>query len=96
MDETGSTGRTELIWLKESFKTYINKNGGESRLKGDKTEKPRIYHIPNGTFAVEDLEVEPWPVSHSLEGAIAYILHTSVGPIVYTGDFRFHGYKGDD
>ena len=21
------------------------------------------------------------------------VLHTSAGPVVYTGDFRFHGYK---
>ena len=23
-------------------------------------------------------------------------MHTSAGPVVYTGDFRFHGYKGDE
>lgn len=34
-------------------------------------------------------------MSHSLEGATAYILETSAGSVVYTGDFRFHGYKGD-
>ena len=47
-------------------------------------------------FTVGGLEAEALPVSHSLEGATAYILHTSAGPVVYTGDFRFHGYKGDE
>jgi len=30
-------------------------------------------------------------VDHSLSGATGYIIHTSSGTIVYTGDFRFHG-----
>jgi ribonuclease J len=35
-------------------------------------------------------------LNYALEGATAYILHTTAGPVVYTGDFRFHGYKGDE
>jgi ribonuclease J len=95
LDETGSTGTCELISLKESFKTYTNKKGDESRLTGDKTKKQRIYHTVSRSFNVGELSVEALPVSHSLEGATAYILETSAGSIVYTGDFRFHGYKGD-
>ena len=96
LDETSSTGTTELIWLRESFKFYKNKNGGYSRLKGEKTKKERVYNIIDGKkFRINDVEVEALPVSHSLEGATAYIIHTTKGPIVYTGDFRFHGYKGN-
>ena len=95
LDETGSTGTCELISLKESFKTYTNKKGDESRLKGDKTKKPRIYHTVSDPFNVGELAVDALQVSHSLEGATAYILETSAGSVVYTGDFRFHGYKGD-
>ena len=95
-DDTGKTGTNELIDLKESFKTYINKKGEESRLKGDKTKIPRTYNmIDSKKFKVGPLEVEALPVSHSLLGATAYIIHTSAGPVVYTGDFRFHGYLGD-
>jgi hypothetical protein len=36
LDETGSTGTCELISLKESFQTYINSKGGESKLQGEK------------------------------------------------------------
>ena len=93
LDETGSTGTTELIYLKESFKTYTNKKGEQSRLHSRRIE--RIYNIiDNKKFQIGDLEIEPLPVSHSLEGATSYIIHTERGPIVYTGDFRFHGYKG--
>jgi ribonuclease J len=94
LDETGSTGTCELISLKESFKTYINSKGGESKLTGEKAKKPRLYNVGQSSFEVGDIKAEALPVSHSLEGATAYILHTSAGPVVYTGDFRFHGYKG--
>lgn len=96
LDETGSTGTCELISLKESFKTYVNKKGDESKLHGEKAKKPRPYNIVEDKFTVGGLEAEALPVSHSLEGATAYILHTSAGAVVYTGDFRFHGYKGDE
>src|SRR5450756_2528934 len=95
LDETGSTGTCELISLKESFQTYVNGKGGESKLQGEKAKKPRPYNIVESSFTVGGLDAEALPVSHSLEGATAYILHTSAGPVVYTGDFRFHGYKGD-
>jgi len=96
LEETGSTGTCELISLKESFKTYIGSKGVESKLQGEKTKKPRSYNVVEGTFNAGGLDVEALPVSHSLEGATAYILHTSAGPVVYTGDFRFHGYKRDE
>lgn len=34
-------------------------------------------------------------VSHSIYGATAYCVETEGGPIVYTGDLRFHGEKGE-
>jgi ribonuclease J len=96
LDETGSTGTCELISLRESFQTYINSKGGESKLHGEKAKKPRPYNVVENAFTVGEIEAEALPVSHSLEGATAYVLHTSAGPVVYTGDFRFHGYKGDE
>lgn len=46
-------------------------------------------------FKIKSLEVKPIHVDHSLPGAYGYIIYTSAGPVVYTGDFRFHGMKSE-
>ncbi|MCW3991152.1 MAG: MBL fold metallo-hydrolase, partial [Candidatus Bathyarchaeota archaeon] len=52
-----------------------------------------------GTFRTGDrisvghLEVEPIHVDHSIPGAYGFIVHTSAGAVVYTGDIRAHGPK---
>jgi len=45
------------------------------------------------TVNVGGLQVEPIHVDHSVPGAYGFIIHTSSGAVVYTGDFRFHGAK---
>ena len=40
---------------------------------------------------VGDLEIEPVHVDHSVPGAYGFIIHTSRGSIVYSGDLRLHG-----
>ncbi len=37
------------------------------------------------------LTVEPVHVDHSIPGAYGFIIHTSEGSIVYSGDYRLHG-----
>jgi ribonuclease J len=46
------------------------------------------------TVKVERLEIEPVHVDHSVPGAYGFIIHTSAGSIVYSGDFRLHGPMG--
>ncbi|MBU0532547.1 MBL fold metallo-hydrolase, partial [Candidatus Micrarchaeota archaeon] len=44
---------------------------------------------------IKNITVEPIHVEHSIPGAYGFIIHTSKGPIVYTGDFRMHGPRSD-
>ena len=45
----------------------------------------------NDKIRIDSLEIEPIHVDHSVPGAYGFVIHTSEGPIVYTGDFRMHG-----
>jgi ribonuclease J len=44
-------------------------------------------------ITVGNLEIEPFHVDHSVPGAYGFVIHTSNGSLVYTGDFRDHGAK---
>jgi ribonuclease J len=58
-------------------------------------EKPiprKIHEFRTGDkFKVGSLEIEPIHVDHSVPGAYGFIIYTSEGPVVYTGDIRLHG-----
>src|SRR3989338_1361450 len=40
---------------------------------------------------IKHLVIEPIHVEHSIPGAYGFIVHTSKGPLIYTGDLRLHG-----
>lgn len=44
---------------------------------------------------VGDMVVEPVHVDHSIPAAYGFIIHTSEGAVVYTGDLRMHGPRKD-
>ena len=56
--------------------------------------KRDIREFNSGTkFKIDSLEILPIHVDHSIPGAYGFIIYTSSGPIVYTGDLRLHGTK---
>ncbi len=60
-----------------------------------------IRHVQLKTFRTGEIvkighvKVEPIHVDHSVPGSYGFIVHTSSGAIVYTGDFRVHGTRPD-
>ena len=44
-------------------------------------------------FRIGSVEVEPVHVDHSVPGSYGFILHTTEGAVIYSGDFRIHGTK---
>jgi len=74
-----------------------------ARITGKKRKTPeltRITQLDTRTFRtgrpikMDNIEVVPWHVDHSLPGAYAFLIHTTEGLVVYTGDFRLHGTFG--
>ncbi|MEM1563924.1 MAG: MBL fold metallo-hydrolase, partial [Candidatus Bathyarchaeia archaeon] len=80
----GETTRIILQAFGEVRKTDLEFNVEGIAFKDFRTGK---------TVNVGGLQVEPIHVDHSVPGAYGFIIHTSNGAVVYTGDFRFHGAK---
>jgi len=62
-----------------------------------KPERLRDFRIfrTGDKIKVKDVEVEPIHVDHSIPGAYGFLIHTSEGCVVYSGDLRFHGPRKD-
>jgi ribonuclease J len=59
---------------------------------GDRPIQRKIVEFRTGDkFRIGSLEVEPIHVDHSVPGAYGFVIHTSEGAVVYTGDIRLHG-----
>ncbi|MFH0929100.1 MAG: MBL fold metallo-hydrolase [Candidatus Aenigmatarchaeota archaeon] len=94
---TGAGGFSEFCDFKPSFELIPAKTGGMKRRDArDGTEKRDVRTFEFGKkFTIGNLEIEPYRVDHSLPGATGFIIHTSAGAIIYTGDLRFHGRHRD-
>ncbi|MFQ6054337.1 MAG: MBL fold metallo-hydrolase, partial [Candidatus Bathyarchaeia archaeon] len=58
-------------------------------------EHPYRLFRTGDRIEVGDVEVEPVHVDHSIPAAYGFIIHTSSGAVVYTGDLRRHGPRSD-
>ncbi|MHA1168937.1 MAG: MBL fold metallo-hydrolase [Candidatus Hodarchaeales archaeon] len=90
---TGLYQYSEFIATKPSFRFKINKKGGVSRMTSrDGTEKREFKILEKGkSNKIGDFTISPFPVDHSLPGAMGFVIDTPSGSIAYSGDIRFHG-----
>lgn len=86
VQETGSGSFKDYVVYAENFITRNNRA----------IPKRNRNILPFGMgdiIEVGNLSVYPIQVDHSLPGTYGFIVETSGGNVVYTGDLRFHGYK---
>jgi len=94
----GASGFEEFTDFRPSFQLIAKKTGEgmKRRTAKDGKEERDVRTFEFGKkFKIGSLEVLPCRVDHSLPGATGFIIYTSEGPLIYTGDLRFHGRHKD-
>jgi len=94
--DTGSS--EDYIIFKENFQIKKNKNGDFSKNRGEGVKYPRNIKIFGNSedFQIDSIEINTFPIDHSLPGVCGFIFHTSRGSIGYTADVRYHGRRSTD
>ncbi len=84
-------GLTRVIY--SSTMESRRENSLETKLYWSNNETRLTFETfrSGSVFQVNEIEVEPHPVDHSVPGAYAFVFNTTSGRIAYTGDLRMHG-----
>ncbi|MEM7813931.1 MAG: MBL fold metallo-hydrolase [Candidatus Aenigmatarchaeota archaeon] len=99
MQQTSTALFNEFLDFTYKYGTApATRRDGDAWLQGDAVRMPREIRRfePPKPFAIGNLAFEPFYVDHSLPGACGFIIHTSAGPVVYTGDLRVRGRRRED
>ncbi|MHA1552055.1 MAG: MBL fold metallo-hydrolase RNA specificity domain-containing protein [Candidatus Heimdallarchaeaceae archaeon] len=93
-EETG-IGFHEYTHLKEAFKLRPYKNDPTKMTRDSETKLDRNMSTFSSEVKIDDLTIHTFPVDHSVCGANSFVIETSEGNIIYTGDIRFHGRRAN-
>jgi len=79
------TGAGTKLFMEASEETSQNRLGEHA------------YHTfrTGARISIDSIDVCPIHVDHSIPGAYGFVIYTSEGAIIYTGDMRTHGPKAD-
>jgi ribonuclease J len=87
-----------LAFVDESVPVHISRVGKavvdaweKSSTQMDFGEHDYRSFDPGKKIKIGSIEIRPFEVDHSVLGACGFIIYTTSGPLVYTGDFRKHG-----
>ena len=94
----GEVTKNMIQAMQERSRNAIDEEILEYHLVGAYKSNQKIQRTVNtfrtgDKFKIGSLEIEPIHVDHSVPGAYGFIIYTSEGPVVYTGDLRSHGTK---
>lgn len=98
IQETGSGSFNDYLYLVPSFELVPKSRdpGYRKATKKDGVIERPVNVFENGRdFKIDSITVKPLAVDHSVPGATSFIINTSESTILYTGDFRFHGYESE-
>ncbi|MCE7742275.1 MAG: MBL fold metallo-hydrolase [Candidatus Heimdallarchaeota archaeon] len=93
--EATSWGFHEYTHIKEAFKFRPGKRDATKMVKDRNSVIPREICKFKPSFKIDDFTIHTYPVDHSAPGSNSFVIETTEGNIVYTGDIRFHGRKGN-
>lgn len=99
LQEIGGAPFSEFIDMYYSNEVMPKtKEDSHKLLRGEEVRISRDIRMfsPPEHFYINGMKIEPHYVDHSLPGACGFIIHTSIGPVVYTGDFRMRGRRKED
>jgi len=96
-DQTGAGAYNDFTTFNPSFQLVAKKDGNPRRRTArDGKEERKVTAFEYGReFKIGNFAITPYRVDHSLPGATAFVIETSEGSLVYTGDLRFHGRHAD-
>jgi len=94
LEETGY-GFKEFIKLKETFKIRKSKRDETKIVRDKESVISRNFLNLETKTKIDDFVIHSFPVDHSVPGSRSFVIETSEGAIIYTGDIRFHGRRGE-
>lgn len=90
----GETCKTILDSVQETTNSFFFNELDVTKKDGTEIEKNALETFRTGKkIKIDNFEITPIHVDHSVPGAYGFIVETSEGVIAYSGDLRKHGNK---